>query len=98
MSLNYNSFDRINGKKSPNNYNSSLINMKRQQSSSYRWKTFICQHAEPTCAIFEHQFLGPGEIGDAYGDDREEMGLTLLHQAADEYVRDLGRNKMSDSF
>ena len=24
------------------------------------------------------------------------MGLTLLQQAADEYLRDLGRNKMSD--
>jgi len=48
--------------------------------------------------ILEHcfatnQLLGPGEIGDAYGDDREEMGLTLLRQAADEYLRDLGRNK-----
>ena len=47
--------------------------------------------------LANNQFLGPGEIGDAYGDDREEMGLTLLHQAADEYVRDLGRNEMSDS-
>lgn len=37
------------------------------------------------------QLLAPGEIGDAYGDDREEMGLTLLRQAADEYLGDLGR-------
>jgi len=44
------------------------------------------------------KLLGPGEIGDAYGDDREEMGLTLLYQAADEYVRDLGRSKMSEFF
>lgn len=53
--------------------------------------------------IREHSFAnnklpGPGEVGDAYGDDREEMGLSLLYQAADEYLRDLGRNKMSDFF
>ena len=51
--------------------------------------------------ILEHcfannQLLGPGEIGDAYGDDREEIGLTLLQQATDEYLRDLGRNKTTD--
>lgn len=45
-----------------------------------------------------NQLLGPSEFGGAHGDDREEMGLSLLHQAADEYLGDLGRNKMSDFF
>jgi len=52
----------------------------------------------PEHCFADNQLLGPGEIGDAYGDHREEMGLTLLHQAADEYLRDLGRRKMSDIF
>ena len=47
----------------------------------------------PKHCFANNQLLGPGEIGDAYGDDREEMGLTFLQQAADEYLRDLGRNK-----
>ena len=52
----------------------------------------------PKHCFANNQLLGPGEIGDAYGDDREEMGLTFLQQAAHEYLRDLGRNKMSDFF
>ena len=52
----------------------------------------------PKHCFANNQFLGPGEIGDAYGDDREEMGLAFLQQAADEYLRNLVGTKMSDFF
>ncbi len=48
-------------------------------------------------SLADNKLLGPGELGDAYGDGREELGLSILHQAADEYFRDLGMSKVSVS-
>ena len=30
-------------------------------------------------SLANNKLLGPGEFGDAYGDGREELGLTILH-------------------
>ena len=35
------------------------------------------------------------KFSDLYGDGREELGLTILYQAADKYFRALGKNKKS---
>ena len=33
------------------------------------------------------------KFSDLYGDGREELGLTILYQAADKYFRNLEKNK-----
>ena len=45
-------------------------------------------------SLTENKLLGPGEFGDTYDNGREELGLSSLQQAADEYLRDLGKSKM----
>ena len=41
------------------------------------------------------QIFPVGRFGDSDADDREVLRMPFLNQAADEYVRDLGKRRMS---
>ena len=44
------------------------------------------------------QIFRVGKFGDSDADDREVLGMPFLNQAADEYVGDLGKRRMSVEF
>ena len=46
--------------------------------------------------LASNKLLRPGELSDLYDDGREKLGLSILHQAASEYFRDLRKRKTLD--